>query len=128
MNELYLRESVGATVDKKYEGAIVRAAIGSLMWSARDEILMPFESQAIQKNFPLSFGALNGCIEGSLAAPFCRGILRDKMVAEYELARPRLKAALQGLVNRAELAACKIITANGPLTRQLLSQTPSIGD
>ncbi|MCE7797273.1 hypothetical protein LWE61_11975 [Sphingobium sufflavum] len=118
-DELSRRESAAQMVQKNHGEPQVSSAIGRSMWMTRDEILLSFELNAIHRLFPISFGALNGCIEGSLASPFCTRILRNRMSAEYGRERPRLEKALQETVNGAVTMACQIIDANGPLTRRL---------
>lgn len=119
LDELSRRESVAQTVQRNYNEPGVREAISNSMWMARDQILEPFELNAIHRQFPFSFGALNGCIEGSLASRLCMRVLQNGMTVEYDRERPQLEQALQKTVNEAELMACKIIDANGPLTRRL---------
>lgn len=119
LDKLSGRESVAETVRKTYGEPQVTGAISSSLWLRRDQILEPFELDAIHKQFPIYFGALNGCIEGSLAAPLCKRLLRNRMIAEYNLARPRLEEALQEAVNGAEVTACKVMETDGPLTRPL---------
>ena len=119
LDKLSSRESVAETVQKTPGEPWVREAIGRSLWLRRDEILEPFELNAIHKQFPVSFGAVNGCIEGSLAAPLCKRLLRRGMIDEYNLGRTQLEKALQEAINGAEMTACKVMEVDGPLTKPL---------